>query len=116
LLEIDMIDIAREPRIAAVAMPFKPPCPDWTAEMEFDDEEGWEEYQRVGPLVPGWEHGASLNTGPDHACPFLGGVPGGERPCGIYPTRPGCCVGMQAGGDQCQDARRVAGLRPLEPI
>jgi Fe-S-cluster containining protein len=115
LLEIEMIDIAREPRIAAVAMPFKPPGPeDWEPEL---DEEEQEEYERVGPLVPGWEYGASLNTGPDHACPFLGGVPSEkERPCGIYPTRPNCCVAMQAGGDQCQSARGMAGLRPLEPI
>lgn len=35
--------------------------------------------------------------------------------CAIYPTRPNVCVGMQAGDQQCQDARRAAGHPPLEP-
>jgi Fe-S-cluster containining protein len=35
--------------------------------------------------------------------------------CGIYPTRPNACVAMQAGDEQCQYARRAAGLEPLRP-
>jgi Fe-S-cluster containining protein len=142
-----MIDVAREPRIAAVARPFKLPGPqhwerEWVkqerelakqeltkheltkeerelAKQKLEEyEEELEEYERVGPLVPGWEYGGSLNTGPDRrACPFLGGVPGEkERLCGIYPTRPNCCVAMQAGGNQCQESRRMVGLEPLQPI
>jgi hypothetical protein len=129
-IEVDVIDIAREPRIAAVARPHIPPE---LAELEnlkqklaeqgrnLDDEEEWseerKEYERVGPLVPGWEYGGFLNPGPDRACLLLGGVPGDkERLCGIYLTRPNCCVAMQAGGNQCQESRRMVGLEPLQPI
>jgi len=45
-------------------------------------------------------------------CSFLGP----DKLCVIYPTRPNCCVAMQAGVDQCQDARLIAGLPPLEPV
>jgi Fe-S-cluster containining protein len=45
-------------------------------------------------------------------CPFLSP----DKLCAIYPTRPNCCVGMQAGDEQCQDARAAAGLLPLEPL
>jgi Fe-S-cluster containining protein len=44
-------------------------------------------------------------------CPFLGG----DNRCTIYPTRPNVCVGMQAGDEQCQEARAAEGLPPLEP-
>ena len=30
--------------------------------------------------------------------------------CSIYPTSPNACVGMQAGDEQCRDARAVEGL------
>ena len=46
------------------------------------------------------------------ACPFLGT----ENTCGIYPTRPNCCVGLQPGDDQCQEARASEGLPPLLPL
>lgn len=46
------------------------------------------------------------------ACPFLGG----DNACTIYPTRPNVCVGMQAGDEQCQEARAAEGLDPLEPV
>lgn len=45
-------------------------------------------------------------------CPFLGA----ENLCTIYPTRPNSCVGMEAGDEQCQEARAAEGLPPLEPI
>lgn len=45
-------------------------------------------------------------------CPFLGS----DNGCTIYPTRPNACVGMQAGDEQCQEARVAAGLAPLQPI
>lgn len=44
-------------------------------------------------------------------CSFLGA----DNHCSIYPTRPNACVEMQAGDEQCQDARVVAGLLPLLP-
>ena len=34
--------------------------------------------------------------------------------CAIYPTRPNVCVAMQAGDEQCQEAREEEGLPPLE--
>jgi Fe-S-cluster containining protein len=45
-------------------------------------------------------------------CSFLGA----DNACTIYPTRPNACVGMQAGDEQCQDARAARGLPPLEPV
>lgn len=45
-------------------------------------------------------------------CPFLSG----DNACTIYPTRPNACVGMQAGNEQCQQARSAHGLPPLLPI
>lgn len=44
-------------------------------------------------------------------CTFLGS----DNKCGIYPTRPNVCVGMQAGDEQCQSAREAEGLPPLLP-
>jgi Fe-S-cluster containining protein len=38
-----------------------------------------------------------------------------ENLCSIYPTRPNVCVGMQAGDEQCQEARTAAGLPLLVP-
>ena len=36
--------------------------------------------------------------------------------CTIYPTRPNNCVGMEAGDEQCQEARSQVGLPPLQPL
>ncbi len=44
-------------------------------------------------------------------CRFLSA----EGSCTIYPTRPNVCVGMQAGDEQCQEARSQLGLLPLQP-
>lgn len=38
-----------------------------------------------------------------------------EGCCTIYPTRPNTCVGMEAGDEQCQEARSRMGLPPLQP-
>jgi len=46
------------------------------------------------------------------ACAFLAE----NNDCSIYPTRPNSCVAMQAGDEQCQHARNVAGISPLLPI
>lgn len=35
--------------------------------------------------------------------------------CAIYPTRPNVCVGMEAGDEQCQEARARMGLPLLPP-
>lgn len=47
----------------------------------------------------------------NHPCRFLSA----EGCCTIYPTRPNVCVGMQAGDEQCQEARSQLGLLPLQP-
>lgn len=44
-------------------------------------------------------------------CSFLGA----DNRCTIYPTRPTDCVAMQAGDEQCQQARAAEGLPPLLP-
>lgn len=38
-----------------------------------------------------------------------------DNRCSIYPTRPNCCVGMEAGDEQCQAARGMEGLLPVMP-
>lgn len=43
-------------------------------------------------------------------CPFLA-----DKQCSIYPTRPVICVVFKAGNEQCQEARALHGLLPLEP-
>lgn len=35
--------------------------------------------------------------------------------CTIYPPRPNVCVSMEAGDEQCQQARSQVGLPPLQP-
>ena len=47
----------------------------------------------------------------NHPCRFLSA----EGCCTIYPTRPNVCVGMEAGDEQCQEARSQLGLLPLRP-
>lgn len=47
-----------------------------------------------------------------HPCFFLGP----DSLCAIYQTRPNACVGMEAGDEQCQDARAAHGLPLLQPI
>jgi Fe-S-cluster containining protein len=45
-------------------------------------------------------------------CCFLGE----DARCTIYSTRPDVCRAFAAGDDPCQNARRRAGLPPLEPV
>lgn len=54
----------------------------------------------------------TLACGESRPCPFLGA----DKTCTIYPTRPNDCVAMQAGDEQCQQARAEAGLAPLESV
>lgn len=48
----------------------------------------------------------------DAPCAFLTD----DNHCSIYPARPNCCVGLEAGDEQCQEARTAEGLPPLEPL
>jgi Fe-S-cluster containining protein len=101
IIEIDELDIAREPRLKEVAKAFKA-----MEGAEYADDEG------LGPLAPGWEAGAMLACGSSMPCGMLDA---GNR-CTIYPTRPNCCVAFQAGSEQCQEARSSAKLPPLAAI
>lgn len=105
IIEIEPVDIAREPKLRLL----RPARidPGW-GPIEDDREE----YERVGPLVPGFEAGAILACGATNPCPMLTL----EKLCSIYPTRPTCCVAMQAGSDLCQIARKMARLPMLEPM
>jgi Fe-S-cluster containining protein len=106
IIEIDAIDLAREPKLQAVVKPFRHDG------LQFDDEEDREEYERVGPLVPGFEAGAMLAVGSAYPCPMIGE----GNLCSIYPTRPSCCVAFQAGSRLCQESRAHHGLPALAPL
>ncbi len=77
IIEIDHIDVVREPRLLEAAEPFRL--------MDYETE---------------WDQQYLLACGSDHPCKMLDG-----NRCSIYPTRPNCCVGFEAGSDQCQAAR-----------
>ena len=90
IVEIGCHDIVREPRLAAVARPFRDtrgPC---------------------GFISGGDADGQTIHDGPCHSltigkqCPMLND----DNLCTIYPTRPNTCVGFPAGGMQCRELRR----------
>lgn len=85
-VEADPVDVLREPRIADAAL---------------------NERDRELPIL---DQTWLLTAGTP--CPFLGK----DRQCGIYATRPSCCVAFTAGASQCQGLRERAGLEPLRPV
>jgi Fe-S-cluster containining protein len=99
IVEIDWIDLQREPRLRSVTKPFK-----IHPDERFVDDDG----VPISDPDP-YMAGAMLACGT--RCPMLTS----DDLWSIYPTRPGSCVGMEAGKRQCQDARQMAGLPPLEP-
>ena len=91
IIEIGCHDIVREPRLAAVARPFREvegPC---------------------GFVAGGEDDGETIHDQPCHLltagqrCPMLGD----DNLCAIYLTRPNVCVGFPAGGTQCQATREI---------
>ena len=93
LIECDEIDVLREPRL-----------------IEADRHHAGKNVdQMVKQII---EEGMAVLLNCGRQCQFLGE----DNRCGIYPTRPNCCVGMEAGDDQCQFCRRVEGLPPLQPF
>jgi Fe-S-cluster containining protein len=94
IVEADELDLLREPRL-----------------IEAD-----RFYQQM--TVPQALHllqndvGRAIHLSCGQQCKFLGE----DKKCSIYPTRPNVCVGMQAGDEQCQEARQAAGLPPLSPL
>ena len=93
IVEVYGIDVAREPKLA-------------TADPN---------YRRLDSTKPLSheldENDRCLVIAAGRSCPFLKE----DFNCAIYPTRPNVCVAMEAGDDQCQSARKLAGLEPLPP-
>lgn len=107
IIEVTEVDLIREPRLIPHVEPFS--CPPG---FVLEDEEGNEAEEQV----PGYGGGGMLACGEGRPCGLLGEAgPDGRRGCTIYPTRPGVCVAMPAGGERCQRARGMAGLPPLAP-
>jgi hypothetical protein len=96
IIEADQLDAIREPRVAEEGR--------WLDGGGRLPVEEWKININAREPLP--HHTAA------HACVFLAA----DKRCGIYATRPGVCVAMQAGGEQCQSARRFAGLPPLVAI
>lgn len=93
LIEADWLDVQREPRLLQADKDYAS-LPIVEAMTLLEDE-----YRSV------------IVGGPGRTCQFLC-----ENKCSIYPTRPNVCVGMQAGDEQCQEAREREALPPLAPI
>ena len=93
LIECDEIDVLREPRL-----------------IDADRHHAGKSVDQMVREITEDCMAVLLNCG--HRCQFLGE----DNRCGIYPTRPNCCVGMEPGDEQCQYSRRVEGLPPLQPV
>ena len=91
LVECDDIDVQREPRLIDVD---RRHCGKSVAQLVYEIQSEWKAVLLPAP------------------CPFLDG----DNRCSIYPTRPNCCFGLQAGDDQCQMARSEHRLPPLAPV
>lgn len=95
IVEADALDVLRQPQILQAD-------PNWAE-------------QSVDEVVDRFQNDIGLAVivacGTNRPCPFLDA----ESRCSIYPTRPNDCVAMQAGSEQCQQARDAAGLPALEP-
>lgn len=98
IVEIDELDLIREPRLIQVSVPFR--VPEGMLLVDGDGEPAEE-------VVPGYGAGAMLVCG--EPCKMLGS----DNACAIYPTRPNCCVGFRAGSEKCQELREARGLPPL---
>ncbi len=93
IVEADDLDVLREPRL----INGDPECCGKSVE------------QMVSEIQ---QHGKIVLLACGSPCSFLGT----DNVCSIYPTRPNACVAMQAGDEQCQDARLAVGLAPLLPV
>lgn len=102
IIEIDYIDFLREPRLRDVVKPFKVP----EGQHIVDDND--EPIENQDPYMAG----GLLGCGKTMPCPMLGA----DKLCTIYPSRPNCCVGFQAGSELCQESRVAHGLPRLEPV
>jgi Fe-S-cluster containining protein len=87
VIEIDHIDIVREPRVAEVAT-----LMDGRGRIKYESD---------------WEKKYLLAAG---VCPLLDS----DSKCSVYSSRPNCCVWFEAGGNHCNELRADAGLPPIE--
>ena len=93
IVEADDLDVLREPRL-----------------IDVDPHHAGQSVERVVDGIRKEWKAVHLAVG--YPCAFLD-----ERQhCSIYPTRPNVCVAMEAGDEQCQEARQAAGLPPLPPL
>jgi len=91
IVEADDLDVMREPRLI--------------------DADRHHKGKTVHQMIEGMQEGMAIILACGQPCSFLGA----DNRCSIYPTRPNVCVGMEAGDEQCQEARAAEGLPPLLP-
>lgn len=91
IIEIDHIDVVREPSLLPVVTLL-----DGGGRVQYESE---------------WEKQYGLACGSKHPCQKLGE----DNRCTIYPTRPNVCVGFEPGSEQCQEIREAVGIGPLLP-
>jgi Fe-S-cluster containining protein len=96
IIEIDHLDVVREPRLLPPATLLL----DGNGAITFDSD---------------WEKQYSLACGEARKCPCHS-MDGAVSTCAIYPTRPNVCVAFEAGSEQCQELRETYGLPPLQPV
>jgi len=95
IVETDSLDVLREPRL-----------------IDADPHHRGKTVLRMVDEIENHFKAVLIACGADRPCPFLNA----ENHCGIYPTRPNCCVGLQPGDEQCQEGRAAEGLPPLVPV
>lgn len=93
IVEADVVDLLREPRLKGADPYYSGMSSDEVLNLFMAD---------TGRAI-------ILTCGTERPCPFLDA----ESKCTIYPTRPNACVAMQAGDDQCEQARIEIGLEKL---
>jgi len=90
IVEAEWVDVVREPRLKEADPFYRDRSIAEVLELLRDE-------MRVVTLAAG------------RSCLFLAE----DKSCSIYPTRPNTCIEMEAGDEQCQQARQSAGLPPL---
>ena len=90
IVEVEELDILREPRLI--------------------DGDRHHKGKAVNQMLDDYRKGMAVIIASSKPCPFLA-----QNKCSIYPTRPNCCVGLQAGDEQCQESRAAEGVPPLLP-
>lgn len=93
IVEASWLDLEREPKIKDSDPFYVDKTLDETRSMLADE-------MRVIVMV----------CGSSRPCSMLGE----NQQCQIYPTRPNVCVAMEAGSEQCQEARQQMGLSRLQ--